>query len=676
MSNPLTNPVLVVSKKERGRAYADLAVQGTNNSSIASKRSVEALYLPRLVHGTNKEYFKYFVPKAIKRSPCINRGYWLRLHAIRSRLNVIRSEFPNNKLLIVNLGCGFDPLPFEFLDYGNHNTSPFHEKTHFLDIDYSHLLRNKVEIISKTPELLNIIGPNESSLTDCYTSSKYCAVPCDLNNSASYEQLLATQPLLQNTDVIKVFIAEVSLAYMTAQKADQIISMSSRVEKSHFLLMEQIIPQGPSDPFAKQMLKHFKKNDSPLQTVNKYQTVDLQLERFKRNGFPNVDACDLLSLWDAVESKLKEEIETIQPFDELEEFQLFAHHYLLLHGCNHASVSQISTTPYDVGEQNLAAAKGFVISPYGQLKMSFGSAVITSDKRVLYFGGSTPARVNHILEMTVQDLDSFVTKRQKPNDLPDARTCHTWTKLGNGKVLLVGGRNAPHRPYNDIWIYDTEHNLWEQKTSLPYPRFRHCTAQVDENCVLIYGGSSTLSVTPFNICDVKNGTVTVPEGSAVLKCLASSAMDRHPALNEYVILGGYDKESVSVSDELVVIELATDHVIRVLRRFKNPLFQRYGSKMKFIDNKRVVIVGGSSPSSVFNTHNTIVLVDVETGQIKSIPIPDHIWQDHQLLFVGFELEFLPESRELIVIGGGATCYGFGQVYNTTLRIELPALDAL
>jgi len=84
--DPLVNPTLSSlkgqqTKKERKLKYADLAVQGTNNSSIASKRSVEAIYLSKLgvnqsinEDGESSEYFKYFVPKLVNRSPCINRG--------------------------------------------------------------------------------------------------------------------------------------------------------------------------------------------------------------------------------------------------------------------------------------------------------------------------------------------------------------------------------------------------------------------------------------------------------------------------------------------------------------------------------------------------------------------------------------------------------------------------
>lgn len=73
----------------------------TNNSSIVSKRSVERLYFPNEPH-----YFRYFVKKPQRRSPLINRGYWLRMKAVDS---VVRQflETPSNKQkVVINLGCG------------------------------------------------------------------------------------------------------------------------------------------------------------------------------------------------------------------------------------------------------------------------------------------------------------------------------------------------------------------------------------------------------------------------------------------------------------------------------------------------------------------------------------------------------------------------------------------
>ena len=76
------------------------AVMGTNNSSIVSKRSVERIYLHE------PHFFRYFVKKPQRRSPLINRGYWLRMHAIDKVVEHFLMQARDARKVILNLGCG------------------------------------------------------------------------------------------------------------------------------------------------------------------------------------------------------------------------------------------------------------------------------------------------------------------------------------------------------------------------------------------------------------------------------------------------------------------------------------------------------------------------------------------------------------------------------------------
>lgn len=88
---------VVDPKKE----HRDELIQDTNNSSIVSKRSVEKLY-----YDGQPEYFRYFVNKFKRRSPLINRGYWLRMKAIEYAVSRFLSERTAKRKVVVNLGCG------------------------------------------------------------------------------------------------------------------------------------------------------------------------------------------------------------------------------------------------------------------------------------------------------------------------------------------------------------------------------------------------------------------------------------------------------------------------------------------------------------------------------------------------------------------------------------------
>ena len=75
-------------------------IMATNNSSIVSKRSVERLYLPQ------PHFYRYFVKKPARRSPTINRGYWLRMKAIDWVVRQFLEKPSDQRKVIINLGCG------------------------------------------------------------------------------------------------------------------------------------------------------------------------------------------------------------------------------------------------------------------------------------------------------------------------------------------------------------------------------------------------------------------------------------------------------------------------------------------------------------------------------------------------------------------------------------------
>lgn len=80
-----------------------------------------------------------------------------------------------------------------------------------------------------------------------------------------------------------------------------------------------------------------------------------------------------------------------------------------------------------------------------------------------------------------------------------------------------------------------------------------------------------------------------------------------------------------------------------------------------------LVVGGTSPDRLFDASNSIITYNSRSDEIKSVRIPDHIWQGDELMLVGFELQKL--NGKIIIFGGGATCYGFGSVNNSIYSIE-------
>jgi tRNA wybutosine-synthesizing protein 4 len=65
-----------------------------------SKRSVELRYYPE------PHFFRYFVKKPQRRAPLINRGYWLRMHAVAETVRRFLQEPSDTPKFVLNLGCG------------------------------------------------------------------------------------------------------------------------------------------------------------------------------------------------------------------------------------------------------------------------------------------------------------------------------------------------------------------------------------------------------------------------------------------------------------------------------------------------------------------------------------------------------------------------------------------
>ena len=730
----------------------DIAVQGTNNSSIASKRSVEALYYPKLhfnrcvdktgttangSNGTTREYFKYFVPRLRKRSPCINRGYWLRLYAIRSTLeSILASTGGDGQVLVINLGCGFDPLPFQLLDTKNADSLQFCHRLSFLDLDYAEVIRNKCKVIQTHSELMEILQTDCVSSNDRIQTAKYSAIPCNLNDSESFEAILKcpqVSPLLLDREVPKVFIAEVSLAYMEPQRADTIIRISSNVPNSHMVLLEQLIPAGCLEPFARQMLLHFTKNGSPLQSVLKYRTKDTQAERLKTLGFSNVNCGDLLQVWDSIDTKTRHAVESIEPFDELEESQLFAHHYVLAHGTNNPSFqfmncySTISEdhSPGDSDSTDdlskMVTSKEPIIGTVSFEKVNldftrnFGASIFykTQDHQTLiYTSGCNPNRVNtttlieldplgeNVIDCTEINVDTNneMKKPQGPthSPLPSPRVCATFTLLhdtdtNNPTAMLIGGRGPPHRSFNDTWFFECKQHRWSQGPVLPGGgRFRHCTVTLKNGHLLIFGGfqrvSSNESIESksesesepefllFNSHD--NAFTTCKYDRPVYNGLVGACMAYDTRRDIGVIIGGQD-ENGQVCDRLTKFTCdPTTGRITVLEEWEHPLFQRYGAKCLFVnddvDSSFILIAGGTSPGMVFDEKTSFVLVDLEKRTLSGIQIPAEFYRNHSIFLVGFELQRVSQNV-VYVIGGGATCYGFGAVSNHTFKLDLTGL---
>lgn len=626
-----------IEKDRRKKNYHDVQVQGTNNSSIVSKRSVEMLYNTILEpHG--HQWFLHFVPKAKRRSPAINRGYWVRMESIYQ--SVVRIQAHHGACVqAVNLGCGFDPFAFKMLATASDNYV-------FFDLDYPALVLKKLAMIQASPEIMAVIGEvqpisdEDRALGLVLSTDKYKLVGCDLKNVQLYQQQLER---LMTRDKPSIFIAEVSLAYMKPEHANPVVALLAQLPDCHVLVLEQILPAGANHFFAQKMLYHFNHLTSPLQCVEKYCTKDKQAARF-RQYLPHVEVVDLFESWnELVSDHLKGRVQAVEDFDEWEEFIIFCQHYVVIHATNsdltlfgsrcHLN-NDIHTTLAKPPKRDISMAR----CPSPPAKFP---AACEGDLGIYSFGGMHQSRMDSMVRLPNEVITSQVT--------PPARMCHTLTRIGKDHLLLVGGRARPGCNLRDVWLYHEKSRLWSQQRDLESGLSRHSAVALGERSVLVFHRGI---FSKFEMAEtLKHKRLNCLHEPPLL---ISAGMVYCPARNVGYLVGGMVNDTVpDINSTLYRFQLDGDLV--VISALEDCIeFCRIGC-MARLSGSALYIIGGAG-HRLQNQQTTVVRYDTEEKELTEMRISDDIW-DKGPVFIGSCL-----AGDAIV-GGGAVCYSFGSSYN-------------
>lgn len=123
-----------------------------------------------------------------------------------------------------------DPLAFQWLSkYPNKC-----QNVTFVDIDYPELIMRKLEVISQTPQLRDLlnaavpVGGRDAAPPP--VNNRYLALGCDLADIERLEKILNENVDLESCSILCV--AEVSITYMDVGGADSLIRWASRYRDS------------------------------------------------------------------------------------------------------------------------------------------------------------------------------------------------------------------------------------------------------------------------------------------------------------------------------------------------------------------------------------------------------------------------------------------------------------
>ena len=245
------------------------------------------------------------------------------------------------------------------------------------------------------------------------------------------------------------------------------------------------------------MLRHFDKLNTSLKSVHQYPTIVSQRARFQSRGWKHVDIWDLWEAWNSdtfLDSSERLALDDIEPFDEWEEFVLFARHYFVMH-------ARASSDAEELIHENASAH----LDPSLKILQLTRQDAKDAPKRrygasMLITNAEGQAYTIHTLGLgsngRLASCDVFaVNGHNQPLSLspigPSARVCHTLTDLGSFGVLLVGGRASPVNALSDCWIFKKDSNTWQKTFDLPLPLFRHSATRLPGSSLALISGGKT-----------------------------------------------------------------------------------------------------------------------------------------------------------------------------------------
>ena len=393
------------------------------------------------------------------------------------------------------------------------------------------------------------------------------------------------------------------------------------------------------------------------------------------------------------------QLNAIEPFDEWEEFALFACHYFLLLAVNSStSAAQVAQLGGSLGADvklldglNVLPRTVSDLSPNLQWKhlaqaptqRRYGAISYAGDNILGHHGGLGAQR-------RLQSTDVYALANRSisvgPSDAPvpsiaiEARMCHTITKVGSSGSLLVGGRASPDHAFGDCWFRSGK--KWNRVKDLPAALYRHCATFVgsegESSGVLVYGGRSNHSavMNDWLLWKVSVGWTKLHCTGDILKPRFGAAMVTVSS-TAGIILGGIGEDGTILSElwEWSIENLGTNPRIIVTNQSHQVTASslsyvvfRFGASLVWSQSGLLLVGGISSRILLQDRYDVIGLIPSrgESPQEHFLLQPslakDPSYNEHRHLLVGHSTASYVDG--IITVGGGAVCFSFGTYWNT------------
>jgi tRNA wybutosine-synthesizing protein 4 len=454
--------------------------------------------------------------------------------------------------------------------------------------------------------------------------------------------------------------------------------------------LEQYLPHGPDHPFAKTMLAHFKKLQASIHAIERYLSLEQHSSRFLESGWSTLEiARNLWDLWsdDAfTPPSIRRELDTIEPFDEWEEFALYGGHYFLLVASNTLPGKSTDTPGMDAATLHSAKISDkdtINLSHYSSLANEpltprrFTSAFKLDEEGLAIHGGQGQ-------RSRLSTVDALRREGHPPNAQscslqgPAARMCHTITNMSDQKALLVGGRGSPTQAFNDCWLFQGA--AWTKVDELATARYRHSAVALSQECgtshfdgVLVFGGKTSDGTVLHDwiLWTANDGWRSIPvdgDGPLPSARFGAAMSTLGTDVTSGLLVGGMC-QSGTVLDDVWEWTISTTPTLRLNFRNRtndtrtdgvNSTYARIGASL-IPWQESLLMIGGVSKDGIHSLSEDFLLFTNSNAEITIRRPTIHLPSTWPLLVGMGVVAMSPE--EVIIVAGGAVCFSMGSFWN-------------
>jgi tRNA wybutosine-synthesizing protein 4 len=439
------------------------------------------------------------------------------------------------------------------------------------------------------------------------------------------------------------------------------------------------------------MLAHFKKLHASIYAIERYLSLEQQRARFLEFGWSGLEiARNLWDLWsdDAfTPPSLRRKLDTIEPFDEWEEFALFGGHYFLLVASNtglrkstETSVKDAATTfpntkTSDEGSINLShyqCPANASLTP-----RRFASAFTLNEDGLVVHGGQGQ-------QSRLSTVDAVRREHQPLGDQPclmqgpSARMCHTITSMNDGRALLIGGRGSPTQALKDCWLI--RELVWTKVDDVTTARYRHSAVAVELegdtspiSGVLVFGGKNSdgIALGDWALWTATSGWHSIPvdgDGPRPSARFGAAMSTMGAGITSGLLVGGMC-QSGTVAQDVWQWTISTTPTLRLILKDRtndirsnglDAAYARIGASLVPWGDS-LLLIGGVSKNGIHSLSEDFLLLMYTTTEIN-IRQPVMQLPSVSPLLVGMGVAAVSRD-EVLITGGGAVCFSMGSFWN-------------